>query len=166
RRVHYRSQIRSTRKGRLYKGLVLGSGVATEAYATQGSQKLGGYFNAGGEAKDGHKPEEVEQGVYENIEKLKQQEVPPEELQKVKNNFAAAEYRRLSSNMAILMHLIQNDGEGDWHEINEAGPRIQAVTAADVKRVANAYFSKENRTAAIYTRKPGTAEKPETRKVE
>src|SRR6266446_522239 len=149
-------QILSTRTGRLYKGLVLGSGVATEAYATQGSQKLGGYFNAGGEAKDGHKPEEVEQGVYENIEKLKQQEVPPEELQKVKNNFAAAEYRRLSSNMAILMHLIQNDGEGDWHEINEAGPKIQAVTAADVKRIANKYFTKESRCAAIYTRKPGT----------
>ena len=40
------------------------------------------------------------------------------------------------------MHLIQNDGEGDWHEINEAGPKIQAVTAADLKRVANKYFAK------------------------
>ena len=149
-------QILSTRTGRLYKGLVLGSGVATEAYATQGSQKLGGYFNSGGEAKDGHKPEEVEQGVYENIEKLKQQEVPPEELQKVKNNFAAAEYRRLSSNFSILMQLIQNEGEGDWHEINDAGPKIRAVTAADVKRVANKYFTRENRSVAIYTRKPGT----------
>src|SRR6266702_1652862 len=78
-------------------------------------------------------------------------------LQKVKNNFAAAEYRRLSSNMAILMHLIQNDGEGDWHEINNAGPKIQAVTAADVKRVANKYFTKENRCVAIYTRKPGAS---------
>jgi len=104
----------------------------------------------------GHKPEEVELGVYENIEKLKQQEVPPEELQKVKNNFAAAEYRRLSSNFSILMQLIQNEGEGDWHEINDAGPKIQAVTAADVKRVANKYFTRENRSVAIYTRKPGT----------
>lgn len=150
------AQILSTRTGRLYKGLVLGSGVATEVYADQGSQKWEGYFNAGGEAREGRKPEEVEHGIYEHLEKLKKEPVPPEELQKVKNNFAAAEYRRLSSNFAIMMHLVQNDGVGDWREINEAGPKIQAVTAADVQRVANKYFTKENRTVAIYTRKAGT----------
>ena len=126
---------------------------------TRARMKWEGYFNAGGEAKEGHKPEEVEQGIYDNLEKLKQEEVPPEELQKVKNNFAAGEYRRLSSNFPILMHLIRNDGEGDWREINEAGPKIQAVTAADVKRVANKYFTKENRAVAVYTRKPGTSTK-------
>jgi predicted Zn-dependent peptidase len=153
------AQILSTRTGRLYKGLVLGKGVATETYADQGSMKWEGMFNAGGEAKEGHTPEEVEQGIYDNLDKLKKEEVPPEELQKVKNNFAAAEYRKLSSNYAILMHLIRNDGEGDWHEINEAGAKIQAVTTADVKRVAAKYFTKENRAAAVYTRKPGTAVK-------
>ena len=152
-------QILSTRTGRLFKELVLGSGVATEAFASQDSQKWGGYFNAGVEARDGHRPEEVEQGILESIEKLKQQEVPSDELQKVKNNFAAAEYRRLSSNFAILMQLMLNDGEGDWREVNSAGPRLQAVTAADVKRIANKYFNRENRTVAIYNRKPGTAAK-------
>jgi predicted Zn-dependent peptidase len=150
-------QVLSTRTGRLYKGLVLGSGVATEAYADQSSMKWEGYFNAGGEVKEGHRPEEVEQGIYDSVEKLKKEELPPEELQKVKNNFAAAEYRRLSSNFPILMHLVRNDGEGDWREINEAGPKIQAVTAADVQRVANKYLTKENRAVAVYTRKPGTS---------
>ena len=152
-------QILSTRTGRLYKGLVLGKEVATEVYADQASWKWEGFFNAGGEAKEGHKPEEVEQGIYDNLEKLKQEQVPPEELQKVKNNFAAAEYRRLSSNTPILMHLIRNDGEGNWREINEAGPKIQAVTAADVQRVAKQYFTKENRAVAVYTRKAGTPAK-------
>jgi predicted Zn-dependent peptidase len=91
-------QILSTRTGRLYKGLVLGKGTATEVYADQSSMKWEGYFNAGGEAKEGRTPEEVERGIYDNLEKLKKELVPPEELQKVKNNFAAAEYRRLSSN--------------------------------------------------------------------
>jgi predicted Zn-dependent peptidase len=150
-------QLLSTRTGRLYKGLVLGNGLATSVYADQGSQKWAGLFSAGGEAKDGHSPQEVEQGIYDNLEILKKELVPPEELQKVKNNFAAAEYRRLSANFPILMQLIHNDGEGDWHEINEAGAKIQAVTAEDVQRVAKTYFTKENRTVAIYTRKPGTA---------
>ncbi len=125
----------------------------------QASEKWAGLFNAGGEVREGHKPEEVEQGIYENIERLKNEEAPAEELQKVKNNFAAAEYRRLSSNMPILMNLIRDDGEGDWREVNEAGPKLQAVTAADVKRVANTYFTKENRTVAVYTRKAGTTPK-------
>jgi len=155
------SQILSTRTGRLYKGLVLGSGVATDVHAAQGSQKWAGYFDADGEAREGHSPQEVEQGIYDNIDKLKKEDVPAEELEKVKNNFAAAEYRRLSSNFAVLMHLIINDGAGDWREINEAGAKLQAVTVADVKRVANEYFTKENRTVAVYTRKPVTnAKKP------
>ena len=152
-------EILSTRTGRLYKNLVLGGGVATDVYAYQGSQRWEGYFDAGGEAREGHKPEEVEQGIYDSLETLKQEEVPAQELEKVKNNFAAAEYRRLSANYPILMQLISNDGEGDWREINHAGPKIQAVTAADVRRVANKYFTRENRTVAIYTRKAGSPEK-------
>jgi len=150
-------QVLSTRTGRFYKHLVLGSGVATSVDAGQGSQKWAGYFEATGEAADGHKPQEVEQGIYDIIATLQKDEVPPEELQKVKNNFAAGEYRRLSANFAIMHQIISYDGEGDWHEINAEGPKIQAVTAADVKRVANEYFTKENRTVAIYTRKPGVA---------
>jgi predicted Zn-dependent peptidase len=149
------AQLLSTRTGRLYKGLVLGSQVATDAFARQESRKWAGLFNAGGEAKDGRRPEEVEQAIYAEIAKLQKDDVPADELQKVKNNFAAAEYRRLSSNFPILLQLIQNDGRGDWREVNEAGTKVQAVTAADVKRVANKYFTKENRAVAIYTRKAG-----------
>ena len=151
------SQILSTHTGRFYKGLVLGSQVATEVAAYPNHRKWAGLFNVSGEAKDGRTPEEVERGVYAELEKLKRELVPPEELQKVKNNFAANEYRRLSSNMSILMQLIFNDGLGDWREINESGPKDQAVTAEDVKRVANQYLTKENRNVAIYTRKQGKA---------
>jgi predicted Zn-dependent peptidase len=58
--------------------------------------------------------------------------------------------------MAILMQLIQSDGLGDWHEVNEAGRKHQAVTAADVKRVAGKYLTRENRNVATYTRKTGS----------
>jgi predicted Zn-dependent peptidase len=150
------AQLLSGRTGRLYKGLVLGKEIATEAGAGQDSRKWAGSFNISAECKEGHTPDEVEAGIYAELEKLQKEEVPAEELQKVKNQFAAGEYRRLSSNMAILFQLIGNDGLGDWREVNEAGPKSQAVTAADLKRLANTYFTKENRAVAIYTRKPGT----------
>lgn len=151
------AQILSTRTGRLYKGLVLGKQVATEVQAGPDTRKWDGLFYVSGEAKEGHTPEEVEQAVYAELDRLKNEDVPDNELQKVKNNFAAYEFRKLTSNMSILMQLIQSDGHGDWREINNAGARHQAVTAADVRRVVNKYFTKENRNVAIYTRK---AEKP------
>lgn len=161
------AQILNGRSGRLYKGMVLGKEIATEAGANQDSRKWAGYFNVSAECKEPHTPPEVEEGIYAELEKLQKDLVPAEELQKVKNQFAAGEYRRLASNMAILFQLIVNDGLGNWREVNEAGPKYQAVTAEDVKRVANTYFSKDNRCVATYTRKPGTggeAEDPDLAK--
>jgi predicted Zn-dependent peptidase len=159
-------QILSTRTGRFYKGLVLGRQIATETWAHGDHRKWAGLFNVGGETRDGHTPEELEKAIYEELDKLKNEEVPAQELQKVKNNFAANEYRKLSANSPILMQLIFYDGLGNWREINESGAKIQAVTAADVKRVANKYLTKETRTVAIYTRKAGKPSQPAAEKVQ
>ena len=146
-------QVLSTRTGRLFKGLVLTNEVATDAWGHQMSQKWAGSFNIGGEAKDGRTPADVEAAIYGELDNLASVEVPAEELQKVKNNFAAGEFRKLGSNMAILNQLMHCDGLGDWRSINESGAKFQAVTAADVQRVVKEYFTKENRTVATYTRK-------------
>ena len=150
------AQVLSTRTGRLHKELVLGKKLATDTWAWQGARKYAGEFNMGAEITEGNTPEMAEQEIYRLIEQVKTEPVPATELQKVKNNFAAAEYRRLSSNHPILMQIMRSEGLGNWREINEAGPKIQAVTPADLQRVAKKYFTKENRAVAIYTRKPGT----------
>jgi predicted Zn-dependent peptidase len=155
------AQILSTRTGRLYKGLVLGSEVATQADAGTQHRKWAGTFGISAEAREPHTPQEVEHGIYAELDKLQNDLVPADELQKVKNNFAAYEYRRLASNMSILIQLLFNEGMGDWHEINAAGPRYQAVTAEDVRRVASTYLTTETRNVAVYTRKPAsTTEDP------
>ena len=150
------SQVLSTRTGRLHKELVLGKKLATDTWAWQGARKYAGEFNMGAEITEGNTPEMAEQEIYRLIEQVKTEPVPAKELQKVKNNFAAAEYRRLSSNHPILMQIMRSEGLGNWREINEAGPKIQVVTPADLRRVAKKYFTRENRAVAIYTRKPGT----------
>ena len=157
-------ELLSDTTGRLYKGLVLGSHVATSVSAGQNSQKWAGSFEISGEAADGHTPAEVEQGIYAELEKLKRDEVPALELQKVKNQFAAGEFRKLQTNIGIMMNLLVNDGNGDWREFNNAAAKYQAVTAADVQRVASEYFTKENRAVATYTRKPDAASGKEVAK--
>ena len=150
-------QLLNGRTGRLYKGLVRGREVATEVFANQDSKKWAGAFGIGAEVKDGHQPAEVENALYAELEKLRSEPIPVEELQKVKNQFAAGEYRKLSANFPIFIGILQNEGFGDWQEINEGGRKIQAVTAEDVQRVIGKYLKTENRAVATYTRKAGPA---------
>jgi predicted Zn-dependent peptidase len=146
----------SGRSGRLHKALVLGDEVATSAFAHQMARKYAGMFNIGGEAKEPKIPSDVEAAIYGEIERLKNEPVSARELQKVKNNFAAMAVRRGASNFNMLVQLIQYEGGGDWRSINTEIPSILKITAEDIQRVAKKYLTKENRTVATNTRKPGT----------
>jgi predicted Zn-dependent peptidase len=149
------------RTGRLYKSLVIKQNVANSAFAGQNGQKYEGYFQLRGVAKPGHTPEEVEQALYKEVERLQKEAVPDEELQKVKNQNAAGAFRRLQSNFALMVQLLVADGDRGWQTINTDPPRTQAVTAQDIMRVANTYFAPENRAVATYyTKKGGGAEDP------
>ncbi len=150
------AQVLHTRTGRLHKKLVLKDKLATDTWAWTRGRKYAGEFNIGAEIAEGRTLKETEEALYAQLEKLKTEPVPAKEVQKVKNNFAAAEYRRLSSNHPILMAIMRAEGTSGWRAINESGPKLQAVTPADIQRVAKKYFTRENRAVAIYKRKPGT----------
>jgi predicted Zn-dependent peptidase len=151
------SDVLTGRTGRLYKGLVLGRQVANEASASIDPRKYGGIFMVEATVKDGKAPAEAETAVHEEIEKLQREPVPEAELQKVKNAFKANSYRRLSSPFAIFIQLVTYEGAGDWRLINTSPERADAVTAADLQRVAKEYLTKENRTVATFLRKEGAA---------
>ena len=152
------AQILNGRTGRLYKAMVVGDGaVATNVTAGAFSRKYAGEFGVEAQVKDGKTPEDAEKAIYVELERIKKDPVPAEELQKVKNNFAAQVFRSLQSNMGILYQLMGNEGRGDWKEFNEGPKRVQAVTSEDVRRVARTYLTKENRGVATYTRRAAAA---------
>jgi predicted Zn-dependent peptidase len=156
------AELLNGRTGRLYKSMVLpADAVATQASASHnspgGPAKYAGSFVIGAEAKEGKMPAEVAAKALAEIERLKKEPVPADELQKVKNNVAANSFRRLSSNFPILLWLMVAEGSGDWHEINEGPKKLEAVTAADVQRVAQTYLVKDNQATALVTRKAGAA---------
>ena len=148
-------QLLSGRTGRLFKSLVEEQGIATSASAGQNGRKWDGYFEIQGTAKQGHAPEEVESAIYAELERLKTEPVPDRELQKVKNQNAAAEFRRLQSSFGLLLQLLVAEAYRGWETINTTGPALQAVTAEDIQRVANTYFEPEARAVAIYYRTEG-----------
>ncbi len=140
----------SGRTGRLYKSLVLQQAVANSASASQDGRKYEGLFELNGVAKPGKTPEEVEQSLYKEIERLQKELVDDKELQKVKNQYAANDFRGLQSNFGLMVQLLLRDNNRGWATINTDPARYQAVTAEDIRRVATTYFKPENRTIAIY----------------
>jgi predicted Zn-dependent peptidase len=154
------SGVLNGRTGRLYKSLILEQKIATGASASVGGLKFDGYFEFGGVASEGHTPEEVEQALYKEIEALKENLVSEREIQKVKNQQLAGDFRRLRSKFSLMIQLLVYDAFGSWENINKFSARIQAVTREDVQRVTKKYFLPENRTIAIYNTKEGSSPPP------
>ena len=146
-------QLLNGRTGRLYRALVEDQGVATRASGGQSGFKFEGMFELRGVAAEGHAPEEVEQALYAEIERLKTEPVDPRELQKVKNQNAASTFRELRGNFFLMYSLLMREANRGWETINTDPPLYEAVTADDVRRVARTYFEPENRTVAVYYRK-------------
>jgi hypothetical protein len=150
------------RTGRLYKSMVEGQEIASFASTVSSPAALGapakyaGYFEFSAQTKGEATPEDLEEAWYKELEKIQTELVPERELQKVKNQVAANAFRRLGSNFFLLVQLGLYESTGDWQYINYGPKKLQAVTAEDIKRVANEYFDKENRAVAIYTRAEGT----------
>ena len=125
--------------------------------------KFEGYFSLRGVAKDGRTPEEVEQALYAEIERLKTEPVAPRELQKVKNQNAASNFRQLRSNYMLMYRLLEREAWRGWETINTDPALYEAVTADDLMRVANTYFEPENRAVAIYYRRE--SDEPQDRRI-
>jgi len=154
--------ILSDRTGRLYKSLVEAEQIATgEPYADHTPLKYAGYLEINAELADGVDHQLVEQALLAEIERLKNEPVPDRELQKVKNQSLANSFRRLQSNFYLWLQLLFYDVWDDWRFLNESTAEFAAVTAEDVQRVANTYFTDTGRNVLWYFRKEGSEEDPE-----
>jgi predicted Zn-dependent peptidase len=146
------AELLNERTGRLYTGLVEGRGIAGSARASSDTRKYAGLFSFEAETRGEATPELLEKAWYEELAKLQQAEVPERELRKVKNRVAAGNYRRLENNMSLLIQLAFAEAVLDWREINDGPKKYEAVTAADIQRVAKKYFDSTNRSVAVYRR--------------
>jgi len=151
------AQTLSSNTGRLYRNLVLDKKLATSASANNDNRKYEGLFEIRSEAKEGHTPEELQTAIDAELDKLKTTPIGDEELQSVKNRYLAGAYRQLTSNFSIMIRYGVADGTANWRMADQVDDAVQKVTAADVQRVAQTYFTKENRAVAIWTRKGGSA---------
>ncbi len=139
------------RTSRLYKRLVQEKQLAAsiEAFSDYPGAQYPNLFVISATPRAPHTTAEVEQAVYEELDRLKREPVSPHELQKILNQLDAAQVRALRSNSGMASRLSYFQAiSGDWRETFKRRDRIAKVTPDDIRRVAAQYFTKSNRVVA------------------
>src|SRR5439155_1084364 len=149
-----------SRTARLYQRLVIKGRAATNVFSGSGPGALyPRLFTFTVVPIAPHTTAELEGEIYEEIDRVQREPPSGEELQRVRNQIEASAVQRLENNFGLAFQLSNSEALWyDWRQTFRDQTGLLAVTAADVQRVARAYFDKSNRTVATLVRpaKPAT----------
>jgi zinc protease len=135
------------KSSRLYKSLVYERQIAQDVSTSMEETKLGSLFELIVTAKPGVKPEDLEKAIDEVINKLAADGPTPAEVERARNITETALVRGLQRTNGIanrLNYYNQFLGTADYFAKDIA--RFDAVTPADVQRVAQTIFKKDARS--------------------
>ena len=139
----------SGRTSRLYKSLVEEQQLALSAQGFSGfpGNKYPDLMLVYALTSPGTSVEQLSTALRAEIERLKTEPVTPEELEQVKTQLKAGLLRTLDSNMGMARLLAEYDAKtGSWRNMFEELAKLEAITTADIQRVAQKTFTDENRT--------------------
>jgi len=135
---------------RLYKSLIKDKQLFSEVHAYITGSLDRGMFVLEGKPLENVTLEQAEAALWQEVENLKNEEVPADELTKVKNK---TESTMVFSEMSLLdkaMNLAYYELMGDAENFNHETAKYLAVTPAQIKEQANKIFRKDNSSTLIY----------------
>lgn len=141
---------------RLYRALVKEEPLFSEINAYLMGSIDPNLFVVEGKPSNGVSLEVAEQAIWKQLERIKQELVEEEELQKVKNKI---ESTLLFSELSILdkaMNLAFYEAYSIAEDYNQEVAKYAEVNAEQIKEVANMLFAQENSSTLLYKSKGGT----------
>ncbi|KAF0144192.1 MAG: Zn-dependent protease [Nitrospirae bacterium] len=138
------------KSSRVYKTIVHEKKLALSAYADYSGLSKDPYlFMFGATAAPGKDIRDVENSLYEEIEKIKKEPPAENEVQKAKNQIEAAfimgqDSIYFQAELAGIFEMI-----GGWKLKEQYLEGIRKVTPGDVSRVAKKYLIEDNRTVGV-----------------
>ncbi|MBZ5570507.1 MAG: insulinase family protein [Acidobacteriia bacterium] len=140
------------RTSRLYRALVRDQKIASYSAGFTGlpGNKYPHLFAFYAFPLPGHKPDDMAGPIHAEIDKLKKEDISDDELKMIKTRAKAGLIRSLDSNSGLAFQLGINQARyDDWRELFRQVDRIDKITKADIRRVANQTFTANNRTVGI-----------------
>ncbi len=150
------------RTSRLYRSLVRDQKIAADAAGFSGfpGDKYPNLFAFYAVPTPGHTPRQMRAAIHKQIDLLKTQDVTDAELQMYKTRARVDLLRSLDDNQGLAEELgTYQLRYGDWRMLFNQMQKIDAVTKADIRRVANQVFTADNRTYAMIEYTPPTQPK-------
>jgi len=139
------------RVSRLYRSLVEQQQIAAVAqgFSPFPGDKYPGLFAFYAVPLPGHTPAEMRDAIHKEIDRIKTADVTDDELQMYKTRTRADLLRGLADNQGLANNLAQYQTRyGDWRELFKQLDKVDKVSKADIRRVANKVFVASNRTTA------------------
>jgi predicted Zn-dependent peptidase len=149
------------RTSRLYRALVRDKKIASFAAGFSGlpGTKYPHLFAFYAVPLPGHSTQEMAEAIHVEIERLKKEDISDDELKMIKTRTKANLIRGLGDNQGLAAQLADYQTRyGDWRELFRSVDRIDLVTKADIRRVANETFNDTNRTVGVIETAAGTAQ--------
>lgn len=146
------------RTSRLYRSMVLEKQLATQVSTFDAPGNIyPNLFVLYASPRAPHTATEVEQALLLELEHLKKEPVSQRELQQVLNQIEFEEARRMGSNGGLARNLTEYEAiAGNWRYLTTYKAKVTKVTPADIQRVAQKYFTRENRlVGTLVTQKAG-----------
>lgn len=140
------------RTSRLYRTLVRDQKIAASSGGFSGwpGTKYAHLFLFYGVPLPGHTNAEMQKSIRAEIDRLKNVDVSDEELRMFKTRARASIIRSLDNNSGLSATLaIMQTRYGDWRELFRQLDKIDKVSKADIRRVANKIFTDTNRTIGM-----------------
>lgn len=139
------------RTSRLYKALVKEKAVATSVRTANGypGACYPNLFVIFAEPMTPHTTHELEEAIYEELDRFKREPLGSEELEKAKNKLKADLVRRMSTNAGLAGMLSYYETvAGNWRYILTFLDLLEKVTPEDIMTAARQYLVRQNRTVA------------------
>ena len=140
------------RTSRLYRSLVRDKKIAAFSAGFTGlpGSKYPHLFAFYAYPLPGHTTLEVGDAIHAEIDRLKKEDISDDELQMIRTRIKAGLVRGLADNPGLAIQLATTQARyGDWRELFRSVDRVDKVTKADIRRVANQTFVENNRTVGI-----------------
>ncbi len=149
------------RSSRLYQKLVYRDRITLEVGADYDLDTSDpSVFMFSGQPLPGKTTAQVERAFDAEIKKLQTDLVDPKELEKAKNQVTSSFFMSMDSLFYRGMVLGKLATVAHWDLVKEYIPKIQQVTAEDIRRVARQYLTSDNRTLGVLF--PLKSSKPQT----
>ncbi|HKC62552.1 MAG TPA: pitrilysin family protein [Pyrinomonadaceae bacterium] len=134
---------------RLYQALVE-TELTVDVHSNADQHRDPGLFNVYATVHPGVEPKKVEETILDELRKVAEEGLTEAEVRKAQQQIVAQMAYSRDGTYNIAMQMAEAEAIADWRFYKDYEKNVSSVTTDDIKRVAQKYFTEDNRTVGYF----------------